>query len=46
MLIYKADYWHPLKLDSVLSPAIAAEIFVAAVNLGRQAAVKIVQESL
>jgi len=45
-LIYKADYWNALKLDSVLSPAIAAEIFDTAVNMGRQAAVKIVQESL
>lgn len=45
-LIYKADYWDPLRLDSVLSPTIAAEIFDTAVNMGRQAAVKIVQESL
>lgn len=45
-LIYKADYWDPLRLDSVLSPTIAAEIFDTAVNMGKTAAVKIVQESL
>ena len=44
--IYKAFYWDPLKLDSVLSPAIAAEIFDTAVNMGKTAATKIVQESL
>jgi lysozyme family protein len=45
-LIYKADYWDALKLDSVLSPSIAAEIFDTAVNMGRSAAVKIIQEAL
>jgi len=44
--IYKADYWDALKLDSVLSPAIAAEIFDTTVNMGRSAAVKILQEAL
>ncbi len=45
-MIYKADYWDALRLDSVLSPAIAAEIFDTAVNMGRSAAVKILQEAL
>jgi lysozyme family protein len=45
-LIYKAFYWNPLKLDAVLAPSIAAEIFDTAVNMGKTAAVKIVQEAL
>jgi len=45
-LIYKAFYWNPLKLDAVLAPSIAAEIFDTAVNMGKTAAVKIVQETL
>lgn len=45
-LIYKTFYWDPLKLDAVLSPAIAAEIFDTAVNMGIGTAVKIIQNSL
>ncbi|SEM78941.1 Predicted Peptidoglycan domain-containing protein [Syntrophus gentianae] len=45
-LIYKAEYWDALKLDSVISPAIVAEIFDTEVNMGRSAAVKIIQEAL
>jgi len=45
-LIYKAFYWNPLNLDAVLTPSIAAEIFDTAVNMGKTAAVKIVQDAL
>jgi len=45
-LIYRAYYWAPLQLDQVLSPAIAAEIFDTAVNMGLSTAVKIVQRAL
>lgn len=45
-IIYKTDYWTALSLDAVLSPSIAAEIFDTAVNMGKSAAVRIVQESL
>jgi len=44
--IYRENYWNPLKLDSCLSPAAAAEIFDTAVNMGVPTAVKIIQEAL
>jgi len=44
--IYKADYWLPIKLDMILDREIAAEIFDTAVNMGRNRAIKIAQESL
>ncbi len=45
-IIYRAEYWQALRLDAVLSPLIAAEIFDTAVNMGRTVAIKIVQEAL
>jgi lysozyme family protein len=44
--IYKTDYWHKIRLGEIRNQEIAAEIFDTAVNMGRSASIKIVQESL
>ena len=44
--IYKRDYWNPLRLDELASANIAEEIFEQAVNMGRRAAARHVQEAL
>jgi len=44
--IYHRDYWMPLRLDSVSSELVQAEIFDTAVNCGTRAAAKIIQRSL
>lgn len=45
-VIYKALYWHPLKLQDVKGINIAAEIFDTAVNSGTRKAVLIAQLAL
>lgn len=44
--IYYRDWWMKLRLNGVLSPRIAAEIFDTCVNCGKVAGVRIAQESL
>jgi len=44
--IYYRDYWEKLGLHNVQSDVIAGEIFDTAVNMGRRAAARIVQESV
>mgnify|MGYP001572800222 CR=1 FL=1 len=44
--IYKTDYWLRIRLHEILNVNIAAEIFDTAVNMGRNSAIKIAQESL
>jgi len=44
--IYKRDYWDRLLLDEVEHPEIAEKIFDVAVNMGRGAAIVILQRAL
>lgn len=44
--IYLRDYWDALGLDSIEDPAIAAEVFDSAVNCGRFAAVRFLQQAI
>lgn len=44
--IYKRDYWDRLHLDEITDPEIAAEVFDSGVNMGRKAAIVILQQSL
>ena len=44
--IYKTDYWNRIRLNQIYNIYIAAEIFDTAVNMGRKAAIIIVQKAL
>ena len=44
--IYKTDYWNKIQLYQVNNVYVAAEIFDTAVNMGRKAAIIIVQKAL